>query len=67
MLSARNKLSGKVRSVKKGDVMAEVIVEVGGGEVAALISRTSADQLDLKEGDEVRAVVKATEVMIEKD
>lgn len=67
MLSARNKLSGKVRSVKKGDVMAGVIGEVGGGEVAALISRTSADQLDLKEGDEVRAVVKATEVMIEKD
>ncbi len=67
MLSARNKLSGKVRSIKKGDVMAEVIVEVGGGEMAALISRTSADQLDLKEGDEVRAVVKATEVMIEKD
>jgi len=67
VLSARNKLSGKVRSIKKGDVMAEVIVEVGGGEMAALISRTSADQLDLKEGDEVRAVVKATEVMIEKD
>jgi molybdopterin-binding protein len=64
-LSARNQLKGKVRSVKLGSVMAEVIVELPGGqEIVSAITRSSAENLNLKEGDEVVAVIKSTEVMI---
>jgi molybdate transport system regulatory protein len=66
MISARNQLAGTVKSIKLGAVMAEVVVEVAGGEVVAAITRGSVESLDLKVGDEVRAVIKATEVMIAK-
>ena len=65
-LSARNQLQGTVKSVVLGAVMAEVVVDVGGQEVIAAITRHACESLDLKAGDEVRAVVKATEVMIDK-
>lgn len=65
-LSARNQLKGTIKSVRLGDVVAEVVVDVGGQEVVAVITRSSVERLGLKVGDEVRAVVKATEVMIAK-
>lgn len=67
MLSARNQLAGTIKSIKLGAVMAEVVVDVAGGEVVAAITRTSVESLGLREGDQVRAVIKATEVMIAKD
>jgi molybdopterin-binding protein len=67
MLSARNQFKGAVKSVKLGTVMAEVVVTVGANEVVSLISRTSAEALKLKAGDQVTAVIKATEVMVAKD
>jgi len=67
MLSARNHLEGTIKSIKLGNVMAEIVVTVGNFDVAAAITRTSAEQMNLKVGDKVAAVVKATEVMIEKD
>jgi molybdopterin-binding protein len=66
MLSARNQFAGTVKSVKLGEVMAEVVVTVGGLEVVSAITRTSAEQLGLKPGDAVRAVIKSTEVLIDK-
>ena len=66
MLSARNQLKGTVKSVKLGNVMAEVVVTVGGLEIVAAITRTSADTLALKPGDEVKAIIKSTEVLIDK-
>lgn len=67
-LSARNHLTGTVKSVETDGVMAEVVVELGDGqEVTSTITRGSADRLELSEGDQVAAVVKASEVMIEKD
>jgi molybdopterin-binding protein len=66
MLSARNQLPGKVKSVKLGTVMAEIVVSAGGLEIVAAITRGSAESLGLKVGDAVKAVVKATEVMIDK-
>jgi molybdopterin-binding protein len=65
-LSARNQLKGTVKSVTLGEVMAEVVVDVGGQEIASAITRTSAERLGLAEGDEVVAVIKATEVLIGK-
>jgi molybdopterin-binding protein len=66
MLSARNQFPGTVKSVKLGNVMAEIIVEVSGLEIVSLISRTSAEQLGLKAGDKVTAIIKSTEVMVAK-
>lgn len=66
MLSARNQFQGTIKSVKLGTVMAEVIVAVGSLEFVAAITRGSAESLKLKAGDTVRAVIKATGVMIDK-
>jgi len=65
-LSARNQLKGTVRGVKLGTVMAEVVIEVGGQTLVAAITRVSAESLDLKPGDQVTAVIKATEVIVAK-
>jgi molybdopterin-binding protein len=66
MLSARNQLVATVKSVKLGNVMAEVVMGVGDIELVAAITRGSAEQLNLKAGDSVKAVIKATEVLIDK-
>lgn len=66
MLSARNQFKGTVKSIKLGNVMAEVVVAVGNLEVVSAITRGSVDQMGLKVGDEVVAVIKSTEVMIQK-
>jgi molybdopterin-binding protein len=63
-ISARNQLPGTIAKITRGTVMAEVIVRVGEHEIAAAITRASVDQLGLKEGDQVVAIIKATEVMI---
>ncbi|WP_049910805.1 TOBE domain-containing protein, partial [Halorubrum coriense] len=63
-LSARNSISGTVKSVTKDEIMAEVVVELPDGQqITSTITRGSADRLELAEGDEVEAVVKASEVM----
>ena len=63
-LSARNQLSGTVQTVKSGAVMAEVTVSVEAGLITAAITDTSRERLNLKEGDSVAVIIKATEVMI---
>jgi molybdopterin-binding protein len=65
-ISARNQLTGKVVSVKLGTVMSEVVVDVGGQEMVAAITRASAESLGLKKGNRVTVVVKSTDVMIAK-
>ncbi len=66
VLSARNSLAGTVKDVKLGEVMAEVVVKVGENEIVAAITRSSAERLNISVGDQVSAVIKATEVMISK-
>jgi molybdopterin-binding protein len=66
MLSARNQFKGTIKDVKLGNVMAEVVVLVGSLEIAAAITRASAERLGLKKGDTVTAVIKSTDVMIDK-
>jgi len=65
-LSARNQLSGTVKSSNLGNVMAEVAVDVDAGAIVAAITRSSAESLDIKPGDKVTVIIKATEVMIAK-
>lgn len=66
-ISARNRLKGKVITVEKDAITAKVKVQVNvPAVVTALISREAVEDLDIKVGDEVEAVIKATEVMIAK-
>jgi molybdate transport system regulatory protein len=62
--SARNQLGGTVTSVTIGAVMAEVVVNVDGVSVVAVITKESAERLSLAEGTKVSAIIKATDVMI---
>ena len=65
-LSARNSLKGKIKDIKKGQVMAEVVLEVAPGvDVVSVITTSSVDRLKLTVGKEVVVVVKATSVMID--
>jgi molybdopterin-binding protein len=66
-ISARNRLRGTVEEIQLGDVMAHVVVRVQDNLIESVITRRSADELKLRKGDTVVAVVKATEVMIQKD
>ena len=67
-LSARNQLKSKVKSVKLGSIMAEVVLELADGQqIVSAITRSSAESLELKEGDEVLTIIKSTEVMIARD
>ncbi len=65
-LSARNRLEGKVLEIEYGGVMAHVIVQVGKNLIESVITKRSADEMKLKVGDTVSAVIKSTEVMLEK-
>jgi molybdopterin-binding protein len=66
-LSARNRLTGVVRSVEVGGVMALVEIEAGPFLVTAAVTRDSVEELGLVEGVEATATMKATSVMIERD
>ena len=65
-LSARNQLRGQIKDVTRGDVMAHMVVAVGENEIESVITRRSADEMNLQVGDTVSVVVKSTEVMIQK-
>jgi len=66
MLGARNQFAGIVKSVKLGGVMAEVVVAIDGFEVVSAMTRASAEALNLQVGDKVKAIIKSTEVRIDK-
>ena len=66
-ISARNHLKGKIIGLKLGDVMAHVTIKVGQNVIESVITRQSAEEMNLKKGDTVTAVVKATEVMVSKE
>jgi molybdopterin-binding protein len=67
-LSARNQIAGTVTSVTFGNVMCEVVVDIGGGnEMVSAITKSSAESLGLEVGVDVTVVVKATEVLLARD
>ena len=65
-VSARNQLKGKVTDIVLGTVMAHVTIKVGDNVIESVITRRSADDMKLKKGDKVTAVIKATEVLVAK-
>ncbi len=64
-LSARNQLKGKITAVTEGAVNCEILVTLAGGEkIASIITKASAERLGLKEGKEVCAIIKASDIMV---
>jgi len=67
-LSARNVLKGKVKQVKTGAVNSEVVLEISPGvEIVSIITKESAEKLQLANGKAAYAVIKASNVMIAVD
>jgi len=67
-ISARNVLKGKINQITEGVVNSEVIVVLPNGlEITSIITKSSVKNLELKEGKEVYAVIKASNVMLAVD
>ena len=65
-LSARNRLAGKVVEIEFVYIVVHVVVRVGDNVIESVITKRSAEEMKLKVGDTVSAVIKSTEVMLEK-
>jgi molybdopterin-binding protein len=66
-LSARNNLKGVIADIKKGQIMAKVIIDIGGGhKIVSVVTVESVEELGLKIGDAAYAIIKSTEVLIAK-
>jgi len=63
-ISARNKLKSTIVEIKEGEIMAEVILDVGGQRLIAVITKDAVQELNLKKGDSTLAMIKSTEVML---
>jgi molybdopterin-binding protein len=66
-LSARNQLSGTVSEIRRGEAIANVVLDVAGQRLVASITVEAVDELGLAEGSSVTAVVKASDVIIATD
>jgi molybdopterin-binding protein len=62
-LSVRNQLTGTVKSIVLGAVMAEVVLDVDGVEIVSVVTRHSVEEMGIAAGDSVTALVEATDVM----
>ena len=65
-VSGRNQLAGKVVSVRVEGLLAEVVIAVGDTDVTAIITASAVRELQLKKGDTAAALIKSTDVMIER-
>jgi molybdopterin-binding protein len=65
-VSGRNQIAGKVLSVRIEGLMAEVVMVSESSQITAIITAAAARELQLKKGDSVAALVKSTDVMVER-
>jgi molybdopterin-binding protein len=65
-VSGRNQLAGKVVSLRMEGLLAEVVLAVGDAHVTSIITANAVRELQLKKGDTVAALIKSTDVMIER-
>lgn len=63
-LSATNQISGIVSEVILGAVNSEVIIDSKGDKISAIITKNSCEKLSLKVGDSVKAIIKATQIIV---
>ncbi|HEV3100692.1 MAG TPA: TOBE domain-containing protein [Candidatus Udaeobacter sp.] len=65
--SVRNRLPGKIEKIVSDKVVSEVVIQTAVGTVTSIITTGSVKRMNLKEGDTVFAIIKATEVSVEKE
>jgi molybdopterin-binding protein len=65
-VSGRNQIVGKVVSVRIEGLLAEVVVGTADSHITAIITANAVRELGLKKGDSVAALIKSTDVMIER-
>jgi molybdopterin-binding protein len=65
-VSGRNQLAGKVVSIRIEGLLAEVVLAIGDAEITAIITAEAIRELRLKKGDTAAALIKSTDVMIER-
>jgi len=65
--SIRNRLPGTIEKIVSDKVVSEVVVRTAAGTVTSIITTGSVERMNLKQGDNVFAIIKATEVSIEKE
>ena len=65
--SIRNRLPGTIEKIVSDKVVSEIVIRTAAGNIASIITTGSVKRMDLKEGDTVFAIIKATEVSIEKE
>jgi molybdopterin-binding protein len=65
--SIRNRLPGTIEKIVSDKVVSEIIIRTAAGEVTSVITTSSVQRMNLKEGDQVFAIIKATEVSVEKE
>ena len=63
-LSARNQLAGTVSEIRRGEAIANVVLDVAGERLVASITVEAVEELGLTEGSAVTAIVKASDVII---
>jgi molybdopterin-binding protein len=66
-LSARNQLSGTVKSINQGEAIANVVLDVAGQRLVASVTVEAVSDLGLSEGSQVTAIIKASDVIIATD
>jgi molybdopterin-binding protein len=64
--SIRNRLQGTIEKIVSDKVVSEVVIQTAAGSVTSIITTGSVKRMNLKEGDTVFAIIKATEVSVEK-
>ena len=65
--SIRNRLAGTIEKIVSDKVVSEVVVRTAAGIVTSIITTGSVERMNLKQGDNVFAIIKATEVSVEKE
>jgi len=65
--SIRNRLPGTIEKIVSDKVVSEIVIRTAAGEVTSVITTSSVQRMNLKEGDQVFAIIKATEVSVEKE
>jgi len=63
-ISARNQITGTVTSITRGEAIANVELDAGGQRIVASITTEAAAELELGEGKEVTAIIKASDVIL---
>lgn len=64
LISLRNRIKSKIKSIKEGKILTKIILDFRGQEIISIISSRSRQRLDLKIGDEVEWLVKANEISL---